>query len=514
MAKQEQLITSVFAGARVTMRSGPGEATMEHILADVRDGCDVLYLACHGTLIEDRPHLYLVNSNDEADITDGRTFVERVTSLMALPPRLVVFASCQSGGGGQLSDRADNGFLAAVGPRCLDSGIPAVVGMQSMINQDTAASFCRAFFNELLKDGQIEQAVAVARQEIGALPEAWVPVLLLSLQSGRLWSRERAAPDFPAWDRLIQRIVERKCTPILGSELLGRFSNVEFSRFLSTKYQNPFAVHDREELPRMAQYVRINEGLSSPIDELSLFLRERIREDGVTAAEDESMVNLVSKWGEAFHRSHALDPHDVLARLPCPVYVSANPDNLLADALLRYNREPVVKLCPWAGPYDILADNVGSISATVEHPLVYHLFGRLSEPSTVTITEDDFLDHLIWVSVNNQKIPSVVKTRLCDSALLFLGFRLQDWEFRILMRCIAKLPGSQRLAGHLHVAVQIDPSEPQHEDRLSVRHQLEQYFGKSDIKLSIYWGTVHEFVAELDRRLKMRLGPPGPQSNV
>ena len=80
---------------------------------------------------------------------------------------------------------------------------------------------------------------------------------------------------------------------------------------------------------------------------------------------------------------------------------------------------------------------------SAERPLVYHLFGRLSVPKSVVLTEDDYFDFLIGVTTNNDLIPAVVRRALADTALLFLGFNLDEWDFRVLFPQHYE-PGGQR----------------------------------------------------------------------
>ena len=43
------------------------------------------------------------------------------------------------------------------------------------------------FFRELLRDGQLDRAVAAARQAVEKRPDHWMPALFLRLKSGRIW---------------------------------------------------------------------------------------------------------------------------------------------------------------------------------------------------------------------------------------------------------------------------------------------------------------------------------------
>ena len=74
--------------------------------------------------------------------------------------------------------------------------------------------------------------------------------------------------------------------------------------------------------------------------------------------------------------------------------------------------------------------------------------------------------------------------------------------------------GMRTYGGGMHVAVQVDPEESEFDDPDVARRYIAQYLG--DEKIRIYWGSVGDFVAELDRRRAPRaadvpaLGGPMP----
>jgi SIR2-like domain len=127
--------------------------------------------------------------------------------------------------------------------------------------------------------------------------------------------------------------------------------------------------------------------------------------------------------------------------------------------------------------------------------LVYHLFGRLCELDSLVLTEDDYFDYLIGVTSNKDLIPGVVRRALADTALLFLGFRLEEWNFRVLFRSIMSQEGGGRRARYAHVAAQLDPEEGRILEPERARKYLESYF--HDSRISIYWGNVEDFAKEL-----------------
>ena len=76
---------------------------------------------------------------------------------------------------------------------------------------------------------------------------------------------------------------------------------------------------------------------------------------------------------------------------------------------------------------------------TAEAPLVYHLFGSLDEPASLILTDNDRLDFLIAVVSDNPPLPPKLKSALrdADRSLLFVGFQLAQWQFRLLLHVLS-----------------------------------------------------------------------------
>jgi hypothetical protein len=194
------------------------------------------------------------------------------------------------------------------------------------------------------------------------------------------------------------------------------------------------------------------------------------------------------------------EPHATLAALPFPLYITADPADLLPSALALHGKQPQVELCRWSedvewpqSVYELTPD----YRPDVRHPLVYYLFGHLGYPETVALTLDDYEDFLIEVTSNRDLIPAFVRRALSDTALLFLGFRLDQGDFRVLFRSIMRQEGRHRRRRYSHVAVQIDPEEGTTLEPERARRYMQEYFGGADI--SIYWGSVESFMRELQR---------------
>jgi hypothetical protein len=154
-------------------------ATLNNLMEQLRAGCDVVYLVCHGSLRGAEPWLWLEDDQGSHHRVSGTQFVAQLHGIQP-GPGLMVLASCESAGEGE-------GVLAALGPRLVMGGIPTVVAMQGQITMDTVAKFMPTFFKELQRDGQIERALAVARGAVPDRPDAWMPALFTQLEHSSLW---------------------------------------------------------------------------------------------------------------------------------------------------------------------------------------------------------------------------------------------------------------------------------------------------------------------------------------
>jgi tetratricopeptide (TPR) repeat protein len=160
-----------------------GQVTLANLMANVREGCDILYLVAHGIMRDGEPWVLLEQPNGGRAWTSGKKLAVRLGKL-AQPPILVVLVSCQSAGSGKGEDER---ALAALGPQLAAAGVPAVVAMQGNVSMDTAAAFMPLFLAELRRDGQVDRAMAVARDEVCERPDWYMPVLFTRLVDGRLF---------------------------------------------------------------------------------------------------------------------------------------------------------------------------------------------------------------------------------------------------------------------------------------------------------------------------------------
>jgi hypothetical protein len=515
-AVEQERARASLASLPMETLANPGQATLPSIAAKLRDGYDILYLVAHGAFVDDEPWLFLDNGQGAVARVSGADLVARLADLPARP-RLVLLASCEGAGDGSRE------VLAALGPRLAAAGIPAVIAMQGSFAMATNAAFAPTFFRELQRDGRIDRALAAARQAVADRPDWWAPVLFTRLRSGRIWYESGFdEQDFQRWPALLRSLSSGKCTPILGPGLLEPItgSTRDLAQRLAETYNFPLAPFDRDDLPQVAQYLAVNQSVAFMRDEVERELRALLSKRVPTAVAglppDVPLSKLLSTAGAQRRATDPVEPHQVLAALPVPIYLTANPDNLLVDALYaaQPQRKPQVMICPW------YAEELHFTGAAIEPPapatpLVYHLLGHLDNSDSLVISEDDYFRYLIGVKRNVELIPDSVQRALADTALLFLGFRFEDWSFRALLQSVLRLSGGDRRKKYAHVAVQIDPQEGATLNPEAARKYLKDYLGPAaaqtyQANISVYWGSVDDFIRELHMRWQAEQPRPAP----
>lgn len=484
-----------------TLPDAPGEkrATLRNILDTLQEGgYDILYLIAHGTLANDEPWVWLEDEAGNVARISGDELVRDMNRLRQRP-ELVVLAVCDSAG-------TDEGSaLTALGPRLAEAGIPAVLAMQGKISMATVSQFMPVFFNELQRDGQVDRAVTIARARVSKRVDYWMPVLFTRLRGGNIWLTPGFSGELKQWPSLIRAIGNGKCTPILGpglfESLLG--SQREIAQQWAQAVDYPLQPYTRESLPQVAQYLTVEVFEREPYEKLEESLIQSVRKLLPESSNGtDSLQELLELAWIADKQRDQDNPYSVLAQLPMPVFITTNLNNLLELALREAGKDPQVMLCPW-NDSTITWDKEYSIyrrekdyQPSPQRPLVYCLFGSLNDQDTIVLTEDDYFDFLIGVTRNRDSIPAVVRRALADSALLFLGFQLDDWQFRVLFRSILAQQGSERRRSYPHVAAQIAPDKSYNLNPEAARRYLEKYFLKS-AEISIYWGSVKYFIKDL-----------------
>lgn len=289
------------------------------------------------------------------------------------------------------------------------------------------------------------------------------------------------------WERLIDQLERGDCTPFLGAGACHGVlpTGSALSNQWATRYDYPFT--DRDDLARVMQYAAIREG------------------DPVTLKQKVCRY-LTSIDPPDF--GDPAEPHALLAEFPIPIFVTTNYDDFLVRALRAAGKQPNSTMCSWSAGMDYdkeFFDSRPGMSPQYPSPLVYHLHGRMGMPKSLVLTENDYLEFLAKIASNHDSepllIPSVVLSAFANNPLLFIGYSLQDWTFRVIFHGIlSAIPDVHR---RRHVSIQLLP--PLNGSTADIEEQAKLYmteYLEKNWNISVFWGSVTDFC----RELRMRVG--------
>jgi hypothetical protein len=291
------------------------------------------------------------------------------------------------------------------------------------------------------------------------------------------------------WEGLLYAIKFGQCTPFLGA---GACAGVlpmgkDLASSWASEYDYPF--EDYWNLIRVAQYVTVKMGPQVPKFKILEAFRDKV------------IPNF----------SNPREPHRAVAELDLPVYITTNYDDFLLQGIKFVDakrmltnphfkpRQPRQRICKWHLAHQRNRPSMDlDFSPSVEEPVIFHLHGNLLELESMVLTEDDYLDFLMNISETEDLIPPRIQRAFGESSFVFLGYSLEDMNFKVLFRKLA--PYMRRSVGTRHISVQLlprvdQPLEEQIDRANKQRTHLERHFDLQSVR--VYWGTCEQFVAEL-----------------
>jgi hypothetical protein len=282
------------------------------------------------------------------------------------------------------------------------------------------------------------------------------------------------------WNLLLRRIKAGKCTPFLGAGAC--FGALPLGGDIAQEWaqEHHYPLEDSSDLARVAQFLAVHYDPMFPKEEILERFFQNVMLPDFTKPDE---------------------PHGVLADLPLPVYMTTNYDDFMVQALKSRNRDPKRELCCWnelvKDQSSIFASESG-FDPTPANPVVFHLHGHNEVPESLVLTEDDYLDFLVNISRDRSLLPHQIERVLAGTSLLFIGYRLADWTFRVLFRGL--ITSTEPSLRRVSVTVQLPPVPTGDSESMQRRVQkyLDEYFNRIDMR--VYWGTAREFAAELRQR--------------
>lgn len=289
------------------------------------------------------------------------------------------------------------------------------------------------------------------------------------------------------WVALIESVVERECTPFLGAGVAWPYlpTGRALAETLADEYDYP--LNDRTNLARVSQFIAT---IYQPP-----FAKRLVRNKIVAKQQEFEKLSP----GEKFPKNYKM-----LADLRLPIYITTNYDDFLTRALTTPDRTPTVEVCRWNNR---LYDKLGGYSKrqpTANEPLVFHMHGEISDFSSLLVTDDDYIDFTVSLGQRAQGkdaiIPHWIRRALTDTTLLFVGYSLEDMNFRVLMRQLMKQQALLRDEQALSLSIQLSDKDIPVEKRAKAEKFLADYLGISAIR--IHWGEAEPFLKELKQRVR------------
>jgi len=181
-----------------------------------------------------------------------------------------------------------------------------------------------------------------------------------------------------------------------------------------------------------------------------------------------------------------------LASLPFELIVTTNYDRLLERAFGDKPYEKVVQ--PINGFSEDEQKSLGERLADSKDPIIYKIHGSFSDNGLLTdsqssnrliLTEEDYIQFLSIVGQQGAGVPLKINEKMKHATILFLGYSLQDWDFRTIYKTLIEpLPKSQRPKSF---AIQKDPPD------FWVR-----YWDSENKKVTILDVDLYQFASELE----------------
>jgi hypothetical protein len=345
-------------------------------------------------------------------------------------------------------------------------------------------------------------------------------------------ARERLAKEASVktgfWEDIMPRIKQGVVIPIVSNsfrieqifredkEIPGEEDALSIDEQLTTEWANwiEYPMHDKYNLARVTQYYLVEQkdnpqARTKYIEFLKTVLLTIVEEDDDYAdlaerlksqIQEQRFSEIVQQLDYPRFPGGAEDPLRLLARLPLPIYVTTSQSDFLERALEAEGKKPRAQICFWSGVIASASPEHQTdpdFTPTITNPLVYHLYGLEDYPQTLVQSEDDYINFIMSMvedtNTLNPIVPLNLRRALGESNLILLGYRLQDWDFRILFRFILKFRRDEFSPRGL--VIQLRQNEKKVENVQRSLEYLSHYFDRK--KFDIEWSNAEGFIQKL-----------------
>lgn len=205
------------------------------------------------------------------------------------------------------------------------------------------------------------------------------------------------------WKFILNTIKSEKCVLLLGPEL-------------------PIAPGNKPVHNSLCNFldVKNNKSISSYYDRDGFFLFP----DGM------AKTFVFYEMKDFFAQNFENDILKKITQIPFHLIISLNPDNKISETLNNYK-------IPHEFQYYRKKQKPNEVDTPTKlAPLIYNLFGSISEEESLVLTHDDLFDFL-HTSLGTYSLPVKLQKTLQDADnFIFLGFRFDRWYLQLLIRLL------------------------------------------------------------------------------
>ncbi len=140
----------------------------------------------------------------------------------------------------------------------------------------------------------------------------------------------------------------------------------------------------------------------------------------------------------------------------------------------------------------------------MQRPILFHLHGDLRNEASLLLTEDDYIDFTVTLALRATEQSVLwhrVRRALSQTSLMFVGYSLEDWNFRVLMRYLLKQQRVIRAEQSFSLSIQLADQDMEPGKRDKAEKFLSRYMSNSAIQ--VHWSDASQFLRELHDRVEV-----------
>ena len=290
------------------------------------------------------------------------------------------------------------------------------------------------------------------------------------------------------WQALAASICAGQCTPFLGAGACTPTLPTATQLALALAREFDYPLDNGAELAHVTQFLAIKS-------------RDSLQPK-------QEILKRIAACG--YPRFEGTELHHVLASWPVPVYLTTNYDDFMVKALEANKRTAHRDFCRWNKE---LADHPGvwqrepGYQPSAETPIVYHMHGNSDLTKSLVVTEDDYLEFVYNIAKSGsmtktvdrswEMLPPWIMRAISNHCLMFLGYSLLDWSFRVIFRWLVL--SLRQTQTRLKIAVQLSPFADQATNDRAQTYLREYFHHAFDV--TIFWGDAQQFISEVQRHV-------------